>query len=302
MALTVSQDVSDVTMSSAENQPDEATQPGRPDRPVWLGGLREAFTPMSHGRRLPGLLLGVSAFVVLLGVWSVVTYGGFIDDLFLPTPGQTLSAGIRMFGSGFTSDVAATVIRVMSGFAIAAVVGVPVGVLIGAYAPVQSFIEPLFSFVRYMPASAFIPLFIFWIGIGESEKIAVIILGSLPQIVLMVASNIRNVPIALIEASYTLGTDRANVLWKVIVPKASPDILDTLRIVLGWAWTYVIVAEIVGASSGIGYSILQSQRSMAVDRIFVAILTLGVIGLIVDNVLFLLNRALFKWNAVKESE
>lgn len=301
MALTVSQSSSEVTQSSAETRADDASREELTSSSR-LGGLRDAFTPMRQGRRLPGLLLGTSAFLLLLGIWSLLTYGGFIDPLFLPTPGQTLSTAITMFGSGFMADIGATVTRVMSGFVIAAVIGVPLGVLIGAYAPVQSLIEPVFSFVRYMPASAFIPLFIFWIGIGESEKIAVIILGSLPQIVLMVASNIRNVPIALIEASYTLGTSRANVLWKVIVPKASPDILDTLRIVLGWAWTYVIVAEIVGASSGIGYSILQSQRSMAVDRIFVAILTLGFIGLIVDNVLFVLNRVLFKWNAVKESE
>lgn len=263
---------------------------------------REAFTPMARGRRRTGFLLGLSAFVILLAFWSVATYGGIVDPLFLPTPGQTLATAITMFNTGFLADIGITVFRVMAGFLIAAAVGVPVGVLIGTYTPVNSFLEPVFSFVRYMPASAFIPLFILWIGIDESEKIAIIILGSLPQIVLMVASNIRNVPNSLIEASFTLGTNRGDVLWKVIVPKASPDMLDTLRIVLGWAWTYVIVAEIVGASSGIGYSILQSQRSMAVDRIFVAILTLGIIGLIVDNLLMVLNRLVFRWNNVKESE
>lgn len=262
----------------------------------------EAFSPMARGRHRSTLLLGVAAFAILLALWSAVSYSGLVDPLFLPTPSDTLASGVTMFQTGFAADIGVTVFRVMSGFLIAALVGVPLGVLVGTYAPVSAFLEPVFSFVRYMPASAFIPLFILWIGIDESEKIAIIILGSLPQIVLMVASNIRNVPISLVEASYTLGTNRGNVLWKVIVPKASPDIVDTLRIILGWAWTYVIVAEIVGASSGIGYSILQSQRSMAVDQIFVAILTLGFIGLIVDNLLVLVNRIAFKWNDIRESE
>lgn len=266
-----------------------------------LRPLRTAMEPMRRPSTAAALVLGALAFALLLLVWDALTRSGRVDPLFLPSPGATAATGLEMLRSGFMTDVWATVIRVMTGFAISAVVGVPIGVLIGTYAPVTSFLQPVFSFVRYMPASAFIPLFILWIGIDESEKVAVIILGSLPQVVLMVAGNIRNVPASLIEASYTLGTNRANILWKVILPKAAPDVVDTLRIVLGWAWTYVIVAEIVGASSGIGYSILQSQRSMAVDRIFVAIVTLGLIGLIVDNVLLVLNRVVFRWNESKES-
>lgn len=278
---------------SAGNRPSSRH---RPRGPVSL-----ALQPMRRSGTVTVTVLGIVAFALLLGVWELLTRTGQVDPLFLPSPEDTAATGVEMFRNGFLSDMWATVVRVMSGFVIAAVIGVPLGVLIGTYGPISSFLQPVFSFVRYMPASAFIPLFILWIGIDESEKVAVIILGSLPQIVLMVAGNIRNVPGSLIEASYTLGTNRANVLWKVIVPKAAPDVVDTLRIVLGWAWTYVIVAEIVGASSGIGYSILQSQRSMAVDRIFVAIVTLGLIGLVVDNVLLLINRIVFRWNDVKES-
>ncbi|AOZ46903.1 ABC transporter permease [Acidipropionibacterium acidipropionici] len=293
------------TSEAREAAPDTLSTQAQAQRSGRTPGARrfgDAFSPMGRGRHRSALLVGLAAFILLLLLWSAVSYSGMVDPLFLPTPSDTLLAGVTMFQSGFGSDIGITVFRVMGGFLIAAIIGIPLGVLVGTYAPVSSFLEPVFSFVRYMPASAFIPLFILWIGIDETEKIAIIILGSLPQIVLMVASNIRNVPMSLVEASYTLGTNRGNVLWKVIVPKASPDILDTLRIVLGWAWTYVIVAEIVGASSGIGYSILQSQRSMAVDQIFVAILTLGLIGLIVDNLLVLANHTAFKWNNVRESE
>ena len=228
--------------------------------------ITAAFQPKGKIKQNTAMILGIVAFLLILILWSGLSYGKM------------------------------AVFRVMTGFVIAAVVAIPLGVLIGTYAPISAFFEPVFSFVRYMPASAFIPLFIFWIGIGESEKVAIIILGSLPQLVLMTATNIRNVHSSLIEVSYTLGTNRKNVLWKVILPKAMPDITDTLRIVLGWAWTYVIVAEMVGASSGIGFKILQAQRTVDVGKIFVGILILGLIGLMIDNLLLFLNKKLYPWN------
>ena len=262
---------------------------------VRRSALREAFKPKGEIGRVPTLLLGVGAFMTIFVLWSILSYGGLVDPLFLPSPTKTLNSAISMFSGDFWSDIAATVWRVMGGFVIAAIIGVPLGVLVGAYAPVSAFLSPVFSFLRYMPASAFIPLFILWIGLGENEKMASIILGSLPQIVPMVATNIRSVDRSLIEVSYTLGTTQATVLWKIIFHRALPDIVDTLRIVLGWAWTYVIVAELVGASSGIGYTILQAQRTVLVGKIFVGILTLGFIGLIVDNVLVWASKKLFPW-------
>lgn len=258
--------------------------------------ITAAFQPKGKIKQNTAMILGIVAFLLILILWSGLSYGKMVDPLFLPTPTATLQASLQLFSSGFWTDIGMTVFRVMTGFIIAAVVAIPLGVLIGTYAPISAFFEPVFSFVRYMPASAFIPLFIFWIGIGESEKVAIIILGSLPQLVLMTATNIRNVHSSLIEVSYTLGTNRKNVLWKVILPKAMPDITDTLRIVLGWAWTYVIVAEMVGASSGIGFKILQAQRTVDVGKIFVGILILGLIGLIIDNLLLFLNKKLYPWN------
>ncbi|WP_312349228.1 ABC transporter permease [Actinomyces sp.] len=262
----------------------------------FLERLRGAFTPKGIISTRAGLVVSVTSFAILLAGWWFITARELVNPMFVPTPAETAHAAVDMFRRGFVEDIWATVYRVMAGFLIATAVALPLGIFVGTYAPVSSFVQPMFSFIRYMPASAFIPLFIFWIGIGEEEKIAIIILGSLPQLVLMIANNIRSVTLPLIEASYTLGTNQANVLWKIILPRAWPDIVDTLRIVLGWAWTYVIVAEIVGASSGIGYTILQSQRSVAVDQIFVSILTLGLIGLIVDYALIFLNRMLFPWN------
>ncbi|MFT8630389.1 ABC transporter permease [Liquorilactobacillus hordei] len=254
------------------------------------------MTPQRKISKKSSISLGIFSFVVILALWSFITYGKIVGSMFVPTPGETFKAMQTMFANGFWSDIWITVYRVMSGFIIALIVAIPLGILVGAYSPFAALLEPVFSFIRYMPASAFIPLFIFWIGIGESEKVAVIILGSLPQLVLMIANNIRDVEKSLIEVSYTLGTNTFDVLWKVILPKSLPNIMDTIRIVLGWAWTYVIVAEIVGASSGIGFSILQAQRTFQIDSIFVGILTLGIIGLIVDTGLTIINKKLFSWN------
>ncbi|MFT8459166.1 MAG: ABC transporter permease [Liquorilactobacillus ghanensis] len=264
--------------------------------PSKKSSLKKIFIPQKNISRRLSLTLGVTAFIVILLIWSWLTYGKIVGSMFVPTPSSTFSAMLTMFSSGFWSDISITVYRVMVGFIIALIIALPLGILIGAYKPIAAFFEPVFSFIRYMPASAFIPLFIFWIGIGESEKIAVIILGSLPQLVLMIANDIRNVDKSLVEVSYTLGANTFNVLWKVILPKSLPDVMNTIRIVLGWAWTYVVVAELVGASSGIGFGILQAERTFQIDRIFVGILILGFIGLIVDSFLTFLNKMLFSWN------
>lgn len=259
--------------------------------------ILKGLVPYKAISKKAGLAFGIAAFAVLIGLWFLITMERWVNPIFLPTPVSTVKSLFYMLSTGYIHDVGITVFRVVAGFLIALAVSLPLGILVGAYQPVAAFFEPLFSFVRYMPATAFIPLFIFWIGIGEPEKVAIIILGSLPQLVLMIATNIRNVNQSLIEASYTLGTTTTNVLWKVILPKSLPDIMDTIRIVMGWAWTYVIVAEMVGASSGVGYSILQAQRTMQVTNIFVGIFILGIIGLIVDSVLKRLNKFLFPWNS-----
>jgi ABC-type nitrate/sulfonate/bicarbonate transport system, permease component len=259
--------------------------------------IADSFTPKRDISRRAYAILGISLFAIILIVWISVTYSGAVGTLFLPTPVKTLMSGVTMFTQlDYVNDIGITIMRVMVGFVISAVVALPLGVFIGTYKPVEGFLEPFLSFARYLPASAFVPLFILWIGIGEGAKIAVIIVGSLPQLVLMIADNTRKVQSDLIEVSYTLGTSKGSVLWKVILPAIMPSVMESLRMVLGWAWTYVIVAELVGASSGIGYTIIQSQRMLSTSNIFVGILSIGIIGLIFDYVFKGLQRILFRWS------
>lgn len=262
-----------------------------------LQRVKESFVPKANIPHKIYISLGLTGFVIVFAVWCLLTYGGFVDHVFLPTPSATVLAAVNLLTNmGFVGDIAVTVYRVMIGFLFAAVIAVPLGILLGAFKPVEGLLEPLMSFIRYLPASAFIPLFILWIGVNETQKIAIIFLGSFPQLILMVAAATKSVQDDLIDVSYTLGTSKAAVLWQVILPASLPSIVTSLRMVLGWAWTYIIVAELVGASSGIGYMIIQSQRMLNTSNIFVGILTIGVIGLIFDYLFKGLSKVLFPWN------
>jgi NitT/TauT family transport system permease protein len=242
------------------------------------------------------LILALGSFAFFLIIWSILTYGGVVDPLFLPSPGRVFQAGVDLFVElGFTTDILNSVYRVMLGFVVAALMGVPIGLFMGTFKVAEAFTEPIVGFIRYMPASAFIPLFILWLGIGDIEKIAIIFVGSFFQLVLMVAVVAKNVHKDMLETAYTLGAKRFQVIWKVLLPASLPGIVDTLRIIVGWAWTYIIVAELVASASGIGYMIISAQRMLRTGNIIFGILTIGMLGLITDYFFKWLYNRLFPW-------
>lgn len=238
----------------------------------------------------------VLAFALLLAVWSLLTYGGFVPPLFLPPPDQIVRSAVLLFSEfNLIDDITASVFRVTAGFVLAAVIGVPLGIFMGSLKVCEAFFEPLLGFIRYMPATAFIPLFILWLGIDESEKIAVIFFGTFFQLTLMVMDVTKNVSMDLIHTAYTLGVSRWGVFRRVILPSSMPGIMDTLRITFGWAWTYLVVAELVAASSGIGNMIMQSQRFLKTSNIIVGIIVIGLIGIVIDVFFKWLYGRLFPW-------
>jgi NitT/TauT family transport system permease protein len=240
--------------------------------------------------------LGIAFFVVFVAVWAAVTFGGLVPPIFLADPVKMVISGYTLLTEmGFAKDIGMTVWRVVGGFVIAAIIALPLGVMMGAYKPIEAFFEPFVSFARYLPASAFIPLLILWAGIGEAQKLAVIFIGSFFQLVLMIAVVVGNTRRDLVEAAYTLGVSDAGLVKRVLIPGAAPEIAEILRMVLGWAWTYVIVAELIGASSGIGHMITDSQALLATDQIIFGIIVIGLIGLASDVFFKWLNRRLFPW-------
>jgi NitT/TauT family transport system permease protein len=249
--------------------------------------------PIGNGARI---LLGILFFVLFFAFWGVATLGGFVSPTFLADPITMVQDGYDLIANqGFLSDIGMTVWRVLGGFIMASIVAIPLGIAMGAYKPIEALLEPFVSFARYLPASAFVPLLILWSGIGETQKLLVIFIGAVFQLILMIAVIVSNTRRDLVEAAYTLGAKDRGVIRRVLVPSSAPDIAETLRLVLGWAWTYVIVAELIGSSSGIGYMIINSQALMATGQIIFGIIVIGVIGLISDLAFKYINRWLFAW-------
>ncbi|MEJ5081730.1 MULTISPECIES: ABC transporter permease [unclassified Ochrobactrum] len=253
----------------------------------------QPMQPIGNGARI---LLGILFFLLFFAFWGVATLGGFVSPTFLADPITMVKDGYDLIANqGFMSDIGMTVWRVLGGFIMASIVAIPLGIAMGAYKPIEALLEPFVSFARYLPASAFVPLLILWSGIGETQKLLVIFIGAVFQLILMIAVIVSGTRRDLVEAAYTLGAKDRGVIRRVLVPSSAPDIAETLRLVLGWAWTYVIVAELIGASSGIGYMIINSQALMATGQIIFGIIVIGVIGLISDLAFKYINRWLFAW-------
>ena len=242
------------------------------------------------------LLIAFGSFILVMLGWWGFSVSGLVPKMFLPTPLTIAERLGSWYADGnLVADTQISIFRVTSGFLISALMAVPLGLYIGTYRPVQAFFEPLVEFARYLPAVAFVPLVLLWVGIGEGAKITVIWIGTFFQMVLMVSENVRHVPAAQIEAAQTMGASRREIVSKVILKSALPDIVDTLRITLGWAWTYLVVAEMVAANSGLGYAILQAQRFLQTGKIFGGILVIGAIGLLMDQLFRLFHRRAFPW-------
>lgn len=248
------------------------------------------------------LTIATASFALGLAAWWLVTSLELIDPLFLPGPG----AVARRFASwllegSLIADAEISVMRVTAGFLLSAVMALPLGLFIGAYRPVRAFFEPLLEFARYLPAVAFVPMVLLWAGIGEASKIVIIWIGTFFQMVIMLSEDVARVPSPQIEAARTMGAADHEVIGLVLLRSAMPAMFDTLRVTLGWAWTYLVVAELVAANSGLGYAILKAQRFLQTDRIFVGIIVIGVIGLGTDQFLRWLHRVLFPWAAARPS-
>jgi NitT/TauT family transport system permease protein len=182
------------------------------------------------------------------------------------------------------------------GFVISSLIGVPLGIVCGTFSSIARLNEPFIEFFRYLPAPAFGALAVAILGIHDGPKIAIIVIGTLFQQVLIVANTTRKLDFALLEAAMTLGTKRWRLLSRVVVPGILPDLYRDQRVLLGWAWTYLIVAELIGTSSGITFFITQQARYQHFENVYAAIAMIGIIGLGIDLLLAWAGRHLFPWD------
>ena len=244
-------------------------------------------------------LIATSIALPLLLWWLVTTFGS-VDPKFLPSPAQVMAAFGQLWGTGdLLKDTVASLWRVGVGFSLAVIFSIPVGVLMGSFASIRALLEPLFGLVRYMPAPAFIPLLILYLGIGEEPKITLIFIGVFFFNSLMVMDTVKFVPKDLIEATYTLGGSRIQTLLQVIFPHVIPGIIDACRINLAAAWQLVIVSELIAANEGLGRRISVAGRFLRTDEIFVGLIVIGVIGLTFDLLFQYLLRVSCSWASQK---
>jgi NitT/TauT family transport system permease protein len=272
----------------------------RAAEPATMRNRRSPWDVRGELRRRSALALAVAGFVLPLAAWILVSLNGWADPVFLPPPWQVLAQLGDWYRDGdLLGDVVVSIARVLGGFCVAALVAVPLGVLVGTFAPVRALLEPLTEFTRYLPAVAFIPLIMLWVGIEESAKVAVIWVGVFFQMLLLVAADVARVPDAPIEAARTMGATNEEIIKYVLIPAARPAILTTLRGAMSLAWTYLVVAELVAANSGLGYAILKAQRFLQTDKIFAGILLIGLVGLLTDQAFRWLHKRCFPWHHLR---
>ncbi|RAY13876.1 ABC transporter permease [Actinomadura craniellae] len=269
--------------------PELPRHPARRARAGWLAPRREISPAARWTLRALSLL-------VPLAVWVALSTSGRVDPTFLPTPAATWDAWWEMARSGeLWTDTAASVRRVLLGFGLALLISVPLGFAMGTWRWALAALEPIIGLVRYWPAGAFIPLLIIWLGLGESSKLAVLVIGVVFFNTLMVAEAVRRVPQRLLEASMTLGATPGVLVRKVIFPYALPGIIDAARVNSAAAWNLVVIAELFAATSGLGYRIVRSGRFLQTDRIFAVLIVIGVIGILMDVGLRLLRDRIGRW-------
>jgi NitT/TauT family transport system permease protein len=246
--------------------------------------------------------------VQLAGAGRDLARGERVNPIYLPAPHEVA----RAFYTAFTTEPQRrgdywlheslwhSCQIIFWGFVYAALLGLPLGVVCGSFPLFSQLIEPFVDFIRYMPAPVFGALAVAIMGLADAPKITIIFIGTLFPMVLVVANTTRQVDLALLHAAQTLGASNRQLLTRVVVPAALPNLYRDMRILIGSAWTYLVVAELIGEKSGISAFIYQQQRYRNFDNVYASIVIIGAIGLIFDQCLSLLGRYLFPWESKQE--
>lgn len=241
-------------------------------------------------------LLIISGIGLFFCLWCLLSYSGTVNRVLLPAPSRVANECFRLSQKGILLRFTLVSMgRVGIGWSCAVLAAVPIGLMIGVSRRAAALFQPAILFARYLPVVALLPLSMLYLGTGNTQKCFIVFLGSFFQLVLMVANSVRAVPQDYVRAGYTMGMSDRQVFNHILLPYAWPGILDDTRVTIGWAWTYLVVAEMVGAQSGLGHMIFSAQRYLATDRIFGGLIIIGLIGILTDYVFRMLIEALVPW-------
>ena len=287
--------ISDSVARAAEGA-DQASEGAQSAARPLRAALGDSFRFRGSLPRRTTIAISALTALGLLAAWEAVVRLGWTSPVFLPAPTTVLATLWDMIlHQDLLLNAAISTLRVWVAFLLAAVMAVPIGMLMSVYRPIGAALEPLIDFVRYLPVPALVPLSIIWFGVGENNKIFLLWLGTFFQLVLMVAEDTTRVPQEYVEVALTLGARPRQILKDVAFRAMAPALLDNLRISLGWCWTYLILAEIVAASSGLGFVIWVARRYMQTPQVMAGVVAIGLIGLVTDQLLRALHRRLFRY-------
>src|SRR5262245_21860301 len=245
--------------------------------------------------------LGGAAWVIFFGLWEWANASGAANDLLLPPPHVVIAKLFELLGGKeFAWDILVSILRILGSFAAACVMALPLGVLMGSIPTVEAFFNPFVSAWRYLPATSFIPVLLMWFGTGEEPKLALLFIGVVFFLITLTMDHTQQVRGELIDTAMTLGAGRGQILWTVIVPAAMPNIVVAMRQMLAVSWTYLVIAEIVAQTTGIGAMMMRAKRFVRTDEIMAGIVAIGVLGLAFDFLVRALHRVVFPYIEVSE--
>jgi sulfonate transport system permease protein len=246
--------------------------------------------------RLPRSFYRFLSPVLLLAVWELVSRSGAVDPLFLPPPSRAIAELFTLIASGeLLKALGISLYRVFFGFALAAIFGVALGALMGRNRAFDDLLDPLVELLRPISPLALFPLAILWFGIGDASKVFVIALAASFPVILNTYAGVRSINPNLLRASRSLGANRRELFTGVILPGSLPHIFTGIRLAWGISWIVIVAAEMVGASAGIGYMVLEAQQTFRTERLFAGIVVIAAIGLLTDFGFRALQRLLLPW-------
>lgn len=254
--------------------------------------------------RLPkvsrSMLLSTLTVAMLLAAWTIVTEMGWANELFLPKPQAVWAAFVKTMTRGYQGatllqHLGASLYRILTAFALACLVGIPLGVLMGVSRNARALLNPLIEFYRPLPPLGLYTLLVMWLGIGESSKLSLLFLAGLPGIVISTIQAVASVDPVYVRAAQSLGANRRHLLFHVYLPAAGPLILAGMRISLGFTYTVLVAAEIVAASAGIGWMIWDAAKFLLSDVVIMGLIVLGLTGVVLDLMMRGIARLLMPW-------
>ncbi len=253
---------------------------------------------MSRAARLRWISAG--SIVAFVAIWWGVSASGWVRPEFLPSPAKVVGAFWTMVGEGYGGSplarhVGMSVMRAVSGFLLAVLIGVPFGIFIGRHEVANALVAPIIGFLRPIPPIAFVTLFVFYFGIGEASKIGLIFMAAFWYVVLNCADGVRAVPQMLIRAGQSMGLTQRQLFFRVVIPAAMPAITTALRAASSISWTLVVASELLGAQAGLGFIILDSAQYFNIPATFIGIVLIGIIGLVWELALSAVQRRVLHW-------